>query len=115
MNGGTSVLVEAFLPIAGAWLLVTALVTVVMLRLGARVQDAGLPRISAEVWGAVSASGAAGGGVVGFSLVAPSLSPGAAPEAVSGLLAITAGAMLLGAVLTAGLVLLAVWLWTGGA
>jgi hypothetical protein len=111
----TSLLSTVLLPIVGLWLLTTGLTTAAMLHLTRRAEPGGLPQLWPEAWGAVSAAGAAGGGLVGVSAAAPAFSLGGASPDLLPLLLVAAAAMLLGAALTAGLVLLAVWLWTGGA
>jgi hypothetical protein len=102
-------------PIVGLWVAVTGLVTVAMIRLTDTVRAGSPPRLPPEAWGVAAASGAAGGGLVGLSAAAPSLAAGAAPGVLAAALAVTAAAMVVGAALAAGLLLLAVWLWTGGA
>jgi hypothetical protein len=113
----SSLLLAVLLPIVCMWAGATTVVTLAMVRLtsgGGRSRGGrGLPRLSAELWGATAASGAAAGGVLGLTTVAPALSLGAAAGALARLLTVAALGMLLGAALTAGLVLAAVWLWTG--
>lgn len=115
MGDATALLTTVLLPIVGLWLLTTALTAAAMLHLTRSAKPGGLPQLVPEAWGAVAAAGAAAGGVVGVSATVPSLSAAAASAALAPLLAVTAAAMVLGAVLTAALVLLTVWAWTGGA
>lgn len=116
MSDVSSLLLGVLLPMVCMWAGATTVVTLAIVRLtGGRASRRGVPRLSAELWGAITASGAAAGGVLGLSTVAPALPLGAAAAgALARLLTVTAVGMLVGAVLTAGLVLLAVWLWTGG-
>ena len=118
MSDVSSLLLAVLLPLVCMWAGATTLVTVVMLRLtgGRETADGrGLPRFSAEMWGAIAASGAAAGGVLGLSTVAPALPLGVAAGGLARLLTVTAIGMLGGAAATAGLVLLATWLWSGDA
>ena len=118
MSDVSSLLLAVLLPLVCMWAGATTLVTVAMLRLTAGRDEAGgrgLPRFSAEMWGAIAASGAAAGGVLALSLVAPALPLGVAAGALARLLTATAFGMLVGAGGTAGLVLLATWLWGGEA
>lgn len=115
MSHAESLLVTVLLPIVGLWLATTALVTLGALRVIERAAAPAPPPLAPEVWGAVCASGAAGGGLLGFSLIASSLAlaPGAAPLRL--LLGITGAGMLLGAAGTVAVVWVVVWLWTGWA
>lgn len=115
MNDVTSLVTAVLLPIIGLWLLTTGLTAAAMVHLTREAKPGGLPQLWPEAWGAVAAAGAAAGGVVGVSAAAPALSLGSSTQSVAPLLAVTAAAMLLGAALTAGLVLLTVWIWTNGA
>lgn len=117
MSDVSSLLLAVLLPLVCMWAGATTLVTVAMLRLtgGRAAEGRGLPRYSAEMWGSIAASGAAAGGVLALSLVAPALPLGVAAGALARLLTVTALGMLVGAAATAGLVLLAAWLWGGEA
>ena len=118
MSDVSSLLLAVLLPLVCMWAGATVLVTVAMLRLTgprAAARGRGLPRVSAEMWGAIAASGAAAGGVLALSTVAPALPLGVAAGALARLLTATAVGMLVGAAATAGLVLLATWLWSGDA
>ena len=111
MTDVSSLLLSVLLPVVCLWAGTTGLVTLAMVRLTAPRRGTTLPALSAELWGAVAASGAAAGAVLGLGTAAPALPLAATPGALARLLGVVAGGMLLGAALTAGLVLLAVWLW----
>lgn len=106
-------LLTVLLPIVGLWLLTTALVTVGVLRLGARLAPTEPSPLPPEAWGAAAASGAAGGGMVGFTLLARAVIGGAEMPLPS-LLCATAAGMLLGAVGTTAAVWVVATTWTRG-
>lgn len=119
MSDVSSLLLAVLLPLVCMWAGATTLVAVAMLRLtgGRAAERRGVPRFSAEMWGSIAASGAAAGGVLALGLVSPALPLGVAAGggALARLLTVTALGMLVGAAATAGLVLLATWLWSGDA
>jgi hypothetical protein len=112
----SALLLAVLLPIVCMWAGATTVVTLAMMRLTSLGEQArggrGIPRLAAKLWGAITASGAAAGGVLALGTVARVLPIGGA-SGLARLLTVSAVGMLVGAAATAGLVLLAVWLWSG--
>ena len=108
MDDAFRLAIWVLLPSLALWFAVSALVAAAFLHLTDRASTDRL-RLGSEAWIAVAASGAAGGGFLGFTMA---LAASPAAQLGFGLLAVVtkvAAGMLLGAGLAATLAFLALW------